>query len=229
MNADDTPEDDPARLARRRRAKQLLRFVPRRAVFHKYPLIGRFAAFARRRAYLWSFRSENMRPAFYAGSILSLLPVMGVQLPVALVLSLVLRANFMVMGGLQFITNPFTAAPIYYATHQLGAKIIALSGVGRSIQPVDDVPLTPEPEPVGATSDTAAVKTPDVSPNPAPIHWTRRVGTAINALVIGGIVSGTILGAALDLLWRWAGAAHRHAPRRPPRGSHSTRTDRPPE
>ena len=228
MNADDPRDGDAARFSRRRRAKQLLRFVPRRAVFHKYPLIGRFADFARRRAYLWSFRSENMRPAFYAGSILSLLPVMGVQLPVALVLSLVLRGNFMVMGGLQFITNPFTAAPIYYATHQLGAEIIALSGIGRSIQPVDDLPLTPEPAPVAAPTDATSAS-PSVTANPPPIHWTRRVGTAINALVIGGIVSGTILGAALDLLWRWGGEAHRHAPRRPPRGSHSTRTDRPPE
>ena len=79
---------------------------------HKYPVIGRFAEFARKRAYLWSFKTEDLRPSFYAGSILSLLPLMGVQLPVALILSLALRGNFMVMGGLQFITNPFTAVPV---------------------------------------------------------------------------------------------------------------------
>ena len=123
----DKPEPHHERFARLRRVKQVLRFMPRRAMLHKYPLVGRFADAARQRAYLWSLKPESMRPALYAGSILSLLPVMGVQLPLALLLSLLLRANFMVLGGLQFITNPFTAAPIYYATHQLGAVVIRAS------------------------------------------------------------------------------------------------------
>lgn len=229
MKPDDPLEDDKARHGRRRRAKQVLRFLPRRAVFHKYPLIGRFADLARRRAYLWSFRSENMRPAFYAGSILSLLPVMGVQLPLALVLSLVLRGNFMVMGGLQFITNPFTAAPVYFATHQVGAKIITLSGFGRGIQPVDDVPLIPDAETAAAAPGSALEAATVVAPTAAPIHWTRRVGTAINALVIGGMVCGTLLGAALDLLWRWGGRAHRLGRRRLPPGHHSQGDKQPEE
>ena len=72
------PEEHIAReerFARLRRLKQFLRYMPRRAVFHKYPLIGRFADAARKRAYLWSFKTANLRPSFYAGSILSLLPV----------------------------------------------------------------------------------------------------------------------------------------------------------
>ncbi len=40
---------------------------------------------------------------------------MGVPLPLAL--ALVFRANFVVMDGLQFITTPFTAAPIFYGTY----------------------------------------------------------------------------------------------------------------
>jgi uncharacterized protein (DUF2062 family) len=206
--------------------KKFLRFMPRRAMMHKYPVVGRFAQAARRRAYLWSFKSEHMRPAFYAGSILSLLPVMGVQLPLALILSLCLRGNFMVMGGLQFITNPFTAAPIYYATHQLGAKIISVSGFGHSIAIVG--PSSPPPandarEPA-ATEDAAAAET------PPPIHWTRRVGTAINALVIGGVVSGAVLGFVLDLVWRFVGPRGRRPRKVLPRpvDSPSTEETRPP-
>lgn len=201
MLSEDPREDPINRHSRRRRAKKLLRFVPRRAMLHKYPVIGRFADFARRRSYLWSFRIHHLRPSFYAGSILSLLPVMGVQLPAALVLSLVLRANFMVMGGLQFITNPFTAAPIYYATHQLGAKVIELSGFGQSIPVVE--PSAP------AEADTSEPSMPRLEParvappEPEAVHWTRRVGNAINALVIGGVIAGTLLGAVLDLLSRW--------------------------
>lgn len=220
MSSEGHHEERAQRHERRKRAKRLLRFVPRRAVFHKYPLIGRFAEFARKRSYLWSFRSEHMRPAFYAGSILSLLPVMGVQLPLALVFALLLRCNFMVIGGLQFLTNPFTAAPVYYATHQLGAKIIQVSGFGHSIETVDEVP-TPD-----TTPETDPVPPP---PEPGQIRWTQRVGTAINALVIGGVIAGTLLGLMLDLLWKltWA-EHHQHHPRRPPRHKRSHSTDTPP-
>lgn len=227
MVPDENREEVPHHHVRRRRAKRLLRFVPRRAMMHKYPLIGRFAEFARRRAYLWSFKTEHMRPAFYAGSILSVLPVMGVQLPLALVLSLLLRGNFMVMGGLQFITNPFTAAPIYYATHQLGVKLISVSGFGHSIEVVEESDASKQP------ADPASEPRPhELPPETGEIHWTRRVGTAINALVIGGVVSGALLGALLDLLWKLTWAEHHEKPKRPRRHhphSHSTVDRRPPE
>lgn len=145
----------PAHHTRIRRVKRLLRFAPRRAVFHTYPLIGRFAAFARRRAYLWSFKTAHVRPAFYAGSILSFLPVMGVQLPLALILALVLRSNFMVMGGLQFITNPFTAAPIYYATYKLGEHVISATGINTT--------LVPPPRVHTAGAQSASPRTPPPS------------------------------------------------------------------
>jgi uncharacterized protein (DUF2062 family) len=136
------PEEHAAQqehFARLRRLKQLLRFLPRRAMFHKYPLVGRFAAAARKRAYLWSFKTAHLRPSFYGGSILAVMPLMGVQLPLAFILCLLLRGNFMVMGGLQFITNPFTAAPVYYATHQLGKTVIEFSGFGSSIEVIEPV------------------------------------------------------------------------------------------
>ncbi|QYM78059.1 DUF2062 domain-containing protein [Horticoccus luteus] len=204
--------------------------MPRRAVFHRYPFVGRFAAAARRRAYLWSFKSAHVRPALYAGSVLSLLPVMGVQLPLALLLSLLLRSNFMILGGLQFITNPFTAAPIYYATHQLGAAIIHSTGIGRSPDehaisaPISDgaVEAPPRDE---LSADSASVRHP--SPHPHP--WRHRIGTAFNALVLGGTLSGLALGLVLDLAWRLGAASHaRHKIHRPPR-SRSTRSNAPPQ
>jgi hypothetical protein len=67
------------RHSRVRRAKAFLRYMPRRAAFHRYPFIGRFAQMARARPYLWSMKPRNLTTAFYAGSILSLLPVFGVQ------------------------------------------------------------------------------------------------------------------------------------------------------
>lgn len=194
--------------------KQFLKFMPRRAVMHKYPFVGRFAKMARQRAYLWSFKYEHMRASFYAGSILSLLPVMGVQLPLALVLSLLLRSNFMVMGGLQFITNPATAAPIYYATHQLGAYVIETAGFGEALPASDPdeavLPLHEEHDGAGP----AAPKNEAARPS-----RVRRIGTAINALIVGGVISGAALGLVLDILYRNYWHHHTHAPprrRKPP-------------
>ncbi len=212
------PEHCPVRkerFARIKRVKHLLRFMPRRAVLHKYPLIGRFAEAARPRAFLWSFKPAHMRPALYAGSILSLLPLMGVQLPLAFALSLMFRANFMVLGGLQFITNPVTATPVYYATHQLGRKVITFTGYGESLPAADPTdPVLPLGE------DDATPSSPDMEPPPAPggVHWTSRLGTAINALILGGVLSGAALGLLLDILYRnyWQHYTLTHPPRPPP-------------
>jgi uncharacterized protein (DUF2062 family) len=201
------------RFARIRRAKFWLRFMPRRARFHTYPIVGRFAAFARRRSYLWNFRYTSLRPSFYLGSILSLMPAMGVQLPFAFALSLMLRTNFMVTGGLQFITNPVTAAPVYYGTYKLGESALHLTGWGplESVAPVTASPDIPRP-PADA---------PPTGPN-----WLGELATRFrvsnlthlfNCLVVGGLLAGIALGAALDLLWRFLvlPAARHHAARKP--------------
>lgn len=212
------------RHARFRLWKQVLRYVPRRAAFHRYPFVGRFAEIARKRSYLWSFKMPQLRPAFYAGSILSLMPVMGVQLPAAFILAMLLRANFMVLGGLQFITNPVTAAPIYYTTHQLGKNIIQWSGFGHSI-PVEEDLL----DPASIATIDSLEPPPDPNQMEEEIHWGRRIGSAINALVIGGAVAGTLLGAALDFSWRILteryGPKHLHGRR----ASRSTEPTGPPQ
>lgn len=209
------PKRRAERFARIRRLKQMLRFMPRRAMMHKYPLVGRFAAMARKRAYLWSLKPTAIRPALYAGSILSLLPVMGIQLPIAFILSLLLRGNFMVMGGLQFITNPFTAAPIYYATHELGAGVIRFAGFGeapRSATPGE--PILPLSKVASGAVEPPFLATPP-PPKAAPASRTRRIATAFNALIVGGIISGAILGLILDVLYRLYWQHHTHVRPRP--------------
>jgi uncharacterized protein (DUF2062 family) len=197
-----------SRFARIRRVKNFLRFMPRRAVLHKYPLLGRFAALARKRSYLWSFKTAHVRPALYAGSILSMMPFLGVQLPAAFILALLLRGNFMILGGLQFITNPVTAVPVYYSTYQLGKAVINVSGFGQSIPLSDDTLLTREP----FALETSPPPPPTIAPDPAPVkladgppeelRWTRGLGTRINALLLGGLIGGALLGLFLDLLWK---------------------------
>jgi len=100
--------------------KRLLRFMPRRANVHRYPGLKWVSGFARKRMYLWSFRYRAVAPALYVGTILSLLPIFGIQIPIAFLLALLMRANLPVFVGLQFITNWFTVVPLYYICYQIG-------------------------------------------------------------------------------------------------------------
>ena len=105
--------------------KKLLRPLPRRATIHKYPVLKWFANKARKKSYLWSFRTSEVVPALYAGWILTLLPLYGTQFLLGFVLAIGLRANLMVMIGLQLISNPFTILFIYPAAYQLGDFFIS--------------------------------------------------------------------------------------------------------
>lgn len=109
--------------------KRLLRPLPRRATLHRYPIIKWFAQAARRRPYLWSFRVRAMTPAFFAGSVLALLPIIGIQIPLAALAALALRANLPTIVGLQLLTNVLTAAPIYGVTYLVGDFVCDLTGL----------------------------------------------------------------------------------------------------
>ncbi|GIX34990.1 MAG: hypothetical protein KatS3mg126_0769 [Lysobacteraceae bacterium] len=117
-------------LARRRRLRKLLKPLPRRANVRRYPVIKWFARQAVARPYLWSFRRENVLPALYVGSVISLLPLYGVQLLVAFGAAILFRANLTLTVALQFITNPFTLVPIYGFTAWVGKSLMEFLGVG---------------------------------------------------------------------------------------------------
>jgi uncharacterized protein len=117
------------RWRRIRRVKKWLRPLPRRATLHRYPILKLFAESARKRIYIWSFRAENAVPAIYAGCILSLMPLFGLQIIGAFLLALWLRANLPILVGLQFISNPITVFPILFTTYRIGRNCLGLFGV----------------------------------------------------------------------------------------------------
>ncbi|MFU8847420.1 MAG: DUF2062 domain-containing protein [Opitutales bacterium] len=118
-----------AKWRRIRRVKRWLRPLPRRATIHRYPILKFFSETARKRAYIWSFRVENAVPAIYAGSILTLLPIYGIQVALALVLALLLRANLPILVGLQVVSNPLTVIPIWFSAYQIGRHFLAVLGI----------------------------------------------------------------------------------------------------
>lgn len=123
-------------LLRRKRLRKLLRPLPRRANVKRYPVVKWFADYARKAPYLWSFKRAQVLPALYVGSVISFLPIFGVQFPIAAVASVLLRANLTVMMGLQLITNPLTVAPIYGFTTWIGLVLMDMVGVGQELGPV---------------------------------------------------------------------------------------------
>ena len=130
MNQNGEPDpfagDTSVRFARIRRLKRLLRFMPRKATLHRYPVIKWFAASARKRAYLWSFRVSEAVPALYMGWVITMLPLYGLQILLAFVFALMLRANLMIMVALQAVSNPLTVVPLWYLDFLVGRPILEL-------------------------------------------------------------------------------------------------------
>ena len=117
------------RTRRIRRVKRWLRLLPRRTNIHRYPILWRFSVGARKRTYLWSFRVEHTVPAIYAGFILALMPLYGIQIPIALCLALFLRANLPILVGLQMLSNPLTILPFWYAAYQVGSNVLRVVSI----------------------------------------------------------------------------------------------------
>jgi uncharacterized protein (DUF2062 family) len=164
---------------RTRRLQRLLRALPRRASIARYPVLKWFAATARKSWYLWSFKRGPLLRAIYFGSVLALLPLMGIQLPLSLLLCLVARANLPVCAALQFITNPLTAVPVYGLTYVVGHWIIyQLSG---------------SPGTYDRAAVLALVQSGDL---------LSAAGDVIGSLVLGGVVVGLAVGMVVDLGWR---------------------------
>lgn len=105
---------------RRMRAKRWLKPFPRRANIHRYPGIKLFSNFAKKNSFFWSYKPAPLRTAFYLGSVVTMLPLLGLQILVGFFLAWVFRANLTVTVALQFLSNIFTAAPIYFLTYNVG-------------------------------------------------------------------------------------------------------------
>jgi uncharacterized protein (DUF2062 family) len=188
------PPDSKEPAGDRRLLKRVLRFLPRRAVLHRYPFIGRFAASLRPRAYLWSLRRPAVRRAYYAGAVLAFLPLMGIQLPLALLAAIALRCNFMILGGLQLITNPLTAGPVYYLTHELGAAVL------NQLASPSGPPIMGEAELVVLGGSIHQAIGEPLASNPESPRWTTRARTALVSMAVGGVIVGLSVGVVLDVL-----------------------------
>ncbi len=156
--------------------KRLLRPLPRRANLHRYPFIKWFAKTARSRAYLWSFRTSHVVPAFYAGCILAFMPLYGAQIPLALIAAIVIRCNLPVLVGLQFLSNPLTIPFIYLSAYSIGDFLLSIFGDSSRMAAL------------GGAGDEAGVLVESVY--------------KVTATVVGGMIMGYFAGVASSVLYR---------------------------
>jgi uncharacterized protein (DUF2062 family) len=63
------------------------------------------------------------------------MPLYGIQVPIAFLLALLLRANLPILVGLQVVSNPLTILPIWFAAYQIGQMI--LSVIGLRVDPLN--------------------------------------------------------------------------------------------
>lgn len=182
-------KEEKIRFARIRRVKKLLRYMPRKATVHNYPFLKFFAASVKKRHYLWSFRVAEVVPALYAGSILTFTPLYGVQIPVALGLALIFRANLMVLVGLQLISNPLTIVPIYALDYQVGHFFIEFFGSGSSFSGTEEIQAYAE--------ETGKV----VSQSKELIKGALR---GFKEMMLGGAIIGYVFGFISSIIYRVA-------------------------
>ena len=118
-----------ARFKRIRRLKKFLRPLPRRSNVHRYPVLKWFADTAYQRSFLWSFKGGPIQAALFWGIWISMLPIVGIQMIVVFFVSLFVRANLPLIVALQWISNPLTMGPIYFADYKIGMTLLKLIGV----------------------------------------------------------------------------------------------------
>ena len=73
--------------------------------------------------------NKNVQPALYAGSVLVFHPLYGIQLPMAFLIALRLRAYQPMLAGPQLITNPITVLSIWFALYQIGESSLNIIGI----------------------------------------------------------------------------------------------------
>lgn len=165
-----------------RRLRWWLKPLPRRARLHHYPILKWFAAMARKRSYLWSLRPSAVIPALYAGFILTYQPLIGVQIILACVLALVLRANLPILVSLQFISTPFTVPFLWPFQYYIGSSVIGLFSVQEEFR-------------------DAAIEA--VSTSHSLMSGFVKGGNVAMAVMVGGLILGWLCASPCAVLYRF--------------------------
>lgn len=81
---------------------------------------------------LFHLNRKSVSGAFFLGIFVGFLPILG-QIPLAALGSIAMRVNMPIAIALVWISNPVTAAPIFYGAYELGRFILGSPAVEFSI------------------------------------------------------------------------------------------------
>lgn len=189
-----------------RRVKRLLRPLPRRATVHRYPFLKWFSRTARKRSYLWSFRRQQVIPAIYIGTMLSLMPIYGIQIPTAFILALALRCNLMIMIATQLLTNPITFVPLYTLACFIGLQVLYVMGTeipGGSAWDFAATVASHLKEMVASmVGPSTPMKTVESLVHATGMSGHELVALAFKSTVIGGAILGYLIGFVLSFFYQ---------------------------
>ena len=73
---------------------------------------------------IWSLTRYSVAKACAIGMFVGLLPLMSAQMVISGTIAIIFRANLLISVVLVWITNPITAAPIYYFCYRIGLLIL---------------------------------------------------------------------------------------------------------
>lgn len=195
------PEDRrQERFNRIRRLKKILRPLPRRSNVHRYPVLSWFSATARKRMDLWSFRRPEVIPALYAGWILTLMPLYGAQILLAVLAALLFRCNVMILVGLQLVSNPLTVIPLWYVNYLVGDFFLSLV-LGPSAGMID-ILLTSASE-AGMNFRQAFELILERTRESGARFMTDVIGRVVGAIFLGAIVLGLFAGLVSSLIYQY--------------------------
>jgi uncharacterized protein (DUF2062 family) len=138
----------------------------------------------------------------FIGAMIAFTPTLGLQIVLYVPVAALLRANKLSGIPILFISNPFTAVPLYYATWSLGAAV-----------------MHPEKEVTRATikswlGDTGRALRDDGAERLLEAEFWSDTGRLLAStggeLWVGGLVCGLVVAIPAYFLTRWGIGAFRH-------------------
>lgn len=108
--------------------KRLKAWLPTPESLRKNKVIGWFAPFLADPR-LWQLNRNSLRRGVYVGVLCAFFPLPG-QMPLAILGSLLCRANVPMAIALTWITNPLTTIPVFWFAYSVGAMLLGEPLIG---------------------------------------------------------------------------------------------------
>ena len=141
----------------------------------------------------------------FLGTLIAFTPTLGLQIVLYVLVATVLRANKISGIPILFISNPFTAVPLYYTTWTVGAWVLHPEDGGRVV--TRDTIKAWLGETGRALQETGIAR---LLEGDFWVDAARLLLSTGDELWVGGVIFGLAAGVPLYFVTRWGVGAFRH-------------------